>query len=82
MFNDGVFEGDAIGANEVGIDDEIIFGFEVASGHGGVPDFFGISGFATHASDNSSDDDAYDEDYTKNSEKFVHFDSFLVRGLA
>ena len=52
VFEDGVFESDAIGAHDIGINNEIIFGIEIANGGGGIPDFFGI-GWLDHAGDNS-----------------------------
>ena len=55
MFDDGVFESNTIGADEVGIDDEIIFGVEIADGHLLVPDHFGVAGLAVCASDNCGD---------------------------
>ena len=55
VFDDGVFKGDAIGADEVGVDDEIVFGFEIADGHLFVPDLFGVGRLTSHTGGNSSD---------------------------
>ena len=77
MLDDGIFKGDTIGTDDVGIDDEVIFGFGVANSGSGIPDFFGIFGLIIHAGDNGGKehyDNRYDTDNTKN---FIH-DSPLV----
>ncbi len=55
VFDDGVFESDTIRADEIGIDDEIIFGVEIAEGHLLVPDHFGVAGLAVCARDDRGD---------------------------
>ncbi len=55
VLDDSVFESNTIRADKVGIDDEIIFGVEIADGHLFVPDHFGVAGFAGGAGNNSSD---------------------------
>ena len=49
MFDDGVFESNTIWADDIRINNEIIFGFRIANGHGFVPDFFAITWFVVHA---------------------------------
>ena len=58
VLDDGVFEGDAIGADEVGVDDKVVLGLEVADGHVGIPDFFGVGGLGRHTGDDSGNEDA------------------------
>lgn len=55
MFDDSVFEGDTIRANDVGINDEIVFGFGITNGHGLIPDHFAIRWFVVHAGDDGGE---------------------------
>ncbi len=48
VFDDGVFEGDTIWADNVGIDDEVILSFRVTDGHGFVPHFVAVTWFGVH----------------------------------
>ncbi len=73
VFDDSVFKSDTIRADEVGVDDEIIFGFEVANGHLLVPDFFGVRRFVVHAGGDGGDDEDSDGNNTKDAEKLFHF---------
>ena len=58
VFDDGVFECDTVWTNEIGVDDEVIFGVETTHSCFGVPDFFGIVWFArVHAGDDGGDND-------------------------
>ena len=49
VFDNGIFKSDTVRADNVGIDDEIVLGFGVANGHGGIPDFLSIGWFGIHA---------------------------------
>ena len=60
VFDDGVVEGDTIGANYIGINDVIVFGVRVTHGGCDVPNFVGMGRFVIHAGDNSSDEYNYD----------------------
>ena len=42
MFDDGVFESYTVRADNIRIDDEVVFGFGVADSHGFIPDFFAV----------------------------------------
>ena len=77
VFDDGVFEGDTVGADEVGIDDKVVFAFGITGGHGLIPDFFVVVGFDVHAGNNGRKehhDDCHDADDSK---CFVHFPPFF-----
>ena len=74
MFDDGVFKGDTVRTNEIGVDDEVIFSIHVANGGLFVPDFVGvIGGFRSHTDDNSSNNNCNDDNNTADSKNFFHF---------
>lgn len=56
VFDDSVIKGDTVGTDDVGINDEIVFGVGVPHGHSLVPDFFTIGWFDIHASDNGGEE--------------------------
>ena len=56
MLDDSVLKSNAVWADDVGIDDEVVFGVEIAGGHLLVPDHFGVGGFGlVHTGYDSSD---------------------------
>ena len=73
VFNYSVFKSDAIRADEVGIDDEVVFGFEVANSRLFVPDFFGVGRFVVHAGNNGGNDNDDDSNDAKDAKEFFHF---------
>ena len=72
VFEDGVLEGDAVGADDVGVDDEVVFGVEVADGGLLVPDFVGIWGLLVEANDDGGKNDGDDTDDTDDSNDCLH----------
>lgn len=72
MFDDGVFEGNTVGADEIGIDDEVVLGFEIADGHTLIPDFFGIGGLGGHTGDDGADQNSDNQDNTNDAGCFFH----------
>ncbi len=76
VFDDGVFEGDTVGTDEVGIDDKMILGVWTTHGHPGIPGFFfGDWGLGSGTSDNASNNKGkYDDN--SSADKAV-FDDFI-----
>ena len=76
MFDNGVFESDTIRANEVRINNEVIFSFWVAECHFGIPDTVGVAGFVIHTDGNGCDNNDDDGDDAENSKKLFHLTPF------
>ena len=56
VLDDGVFKGDAVRADEIGVNDEEVFGIWITDSHFGIPDFFGIGDFPwSHAEGDGGD---------------------------
>ena len=72
VLNDGVFEGDAVGTDKVGVDDEMVFGVGVADGGLRVPDFASGGGASRHTGDNGGDNNDYEYKNADNSKNFFH----------
>ena len=77
VLDDGVFEGDTIRADEIRINNKIVFSVHVANGHLLVPDFVGIRGlFGRHAKSYGGNNYYDDGDNATDSKKFFHFSPF------
>ena len=59
VLNDGVVEGDAVGADDIRVDDIIVLGVGVTHSHGLIPDFLTIRWFDVHAGDDGCEEQYY-----------------------
>ena len=72
VFKDGVLESHAIRANDVGVNDEVVLGVDIADGGPLVPNFLRIGRFLIKTEDDSGKNDYDDADDADNSNGFLH----------
>ena len=70
VFDDGVFEGYAVRADNIGVNNKVVFGVHIAHSGIFVPNLFGIWGFVIETDDHGGDNDTDDSNYTNNSSDF------------
>ena len=78
VFDNGVVESDTVRTDNIGVNNEIVFGVGVAHGHGLIPDFFAIRWFDVHASNNGCYQNNYDGYDSENSKCFFHVSPFSL----
>ncbi len=76
VFDGGVFEGDTVRADEVGVDDVMILGVGIAYGHAIIPDFFFFDGRLRCSADDDTGDNQNKNNDNSSADKAI-FDDFI-----